>query len=345
MSATLLPSPAQWKSHFQTRGVDDDAVSTYLSYIRPLHKKKVPVIFSREHLAKLLGRTEGFLSTASLRPGYFYRSFEISKRSGAKRIINAPYHSLLECHRWINNHILTRLPVHGAARGYVRKKSIVDHALPHVGSKEVLTVDLQDFFPSINFARVLAIFLDIGYTRDVSITLARLCCLEDALPQGAPTSPNLSNIVCRRMDFRLSRMCQKLGVSYTRYADDLCFSADRIPTSLLQSLNSIILGEGFEINQNKTRMHSGKSNRKMVTGLNVAHSEIRLPKDFKRAISLELYHIESHGLLSHLAKRKITDPAYLAKLLGRIGYWLQIETGNSEAIRYKEILKKFISQQ
>jgi retron-type reverse transcriptase len=237
-----------------------------------------------------------------------------------------------------------RVPVHDAARGYVRKKSIVDHAVPHVGSKEVLTVDLRNFFPSIKFARVFAIFRDIGYTRDVSFSLARLCCLDGALPQGAPTSPNLSNIVCRRLDFRISRMCQRLGVSYTRYADDLCFSGDSIPASLLHSLNAIIQSEGFDINENKTRMHSKTSNRKMVTGLNVAHSGVRLPQDYKRAISLDLYHIERHGLLSHLAKRKITDPAYLSKLLGKVGFWLQIEPENSLAARHKEVLKTFISQ-
>lgn len=316
-----------------------------MSYIRPLHKKKAPVIFSREHLAKLLGRTEAFVAAASLKPNYFYRNFEIPKRSGKKRAISAPFPSLLECQRWINNHILSPLPVHKSARGYIRSKSIVDHAQPHLGPKEVLTVDLKDFFPSISLARVIALFREIGYTKDVSLTLAKLCCLNSALPQGAPTSPTLSNIICRRFDSRIAKMCQKLGVTYTRYADDLCFSGDTIPDSLLHSVNKIAISEGFAINPQKTRTHSRNSTHKLVTGLNVAFDELRLPKAYKRSISLDLYHIEAHGLISHLAKRKIHDPSYLSTLLGKVGYWLQIEPGNKKAERYKEILKQYIAQQ
>ena len=345
MSANLFPTPSKWRFHFKSRGLDEETISTYLTYLRPLYKKGVPVIFTREHLAKLLGRTESFVAAASLRPRYFYRSFEIPKRSGKKRLISAPFASLLSCQRWINNQILSKLPIHEAASGYVHGKSIIDHAQPHLGDKEVLTLDLKDFFPSISLARVIALFRDVGYTHSISLTLAKLCCLDNCLPQGAPTSPALSNIICCRLDDRISVLCKKLNVSYSRYADDLCFSANTLPRSFPRMIGNLVKSEGFLINNQKTRKYERNNTLKRVTGLNVAFDDLRLPKKFKRQISLDLHHIEAHGLLSHLAKRKIHDPSYLSRLLGKVVYWLHIEPENEKAESYKRILLGHISLQ
>lgn len=344
MPATSLPSTNQWRAHFKSRGIDEETARLYLSYIRSLVKKKVPVIFDREHLANLLGRTRQFLATASTTPHYFYRSFNIPKRSGGVRSIDAPYRSLLECQRWINDNILTPIPVHRSASAYLRNKSIRDNVAPHLGPREVLTIDLQNFFPSIPLARVIAVFLEIGYTKEVSLTLARLCCLGGVLPQGAPTSPTLSNIICRRLDNRIARLAAKVELSYTRYADDICLSGQRIPDGFAGSLSRIVKSEGFAINDKKTRRYSAANNVKMVTGLNVAANAPKLPRSFKRDVSLALYHINKHGLRSHLAKLKIHDPAYLDRLFGKIGYWLFIEPENQRANTFRQLLLDLLSR-
>jgi len=342
--APPLPSVSQWRSHFKSRGIDEETSRLYLSYIRPLAKKCVPVIFDREHLAKLLGRTEAFLATACSAPRHFYRNFSIPKRSGGVRAIDAPYKSLLECQRWISSNILDSIPVHRSASGYIQKKSIKDNASPHLGPKEVVTIDLKDFFPSIPLARVIAVFREIGYTREVSLALARLCCLNGALPQGAPTSPPLSNIICRHLDSRIARLAAKLNLSYTRYADDICLSGLHVPNGIIGSVDRIAASEGFTINTKKTRRYSATNNFKVVTGLNVAANELRVPKGFKRNASLALYHIDKHGLRSHLAKLKITDPAYLDRLFGKIGYWLFIEPEDQKANRFRQLLLGLMNQ-
>src|SRR5690606_38227468 len=112
---------------------------------------------------------------------------------------------------------------------------------------EILKVDLKDFFPSINFNRVINVFLKAGYTRDISFSLARICTLHNSLPQGAPTSPILSNLIIKRLDIRLEKLSKKLKLNYTRYADDLTFSGDSITISFLHYVKSIINSEGFKV--------------------------------------------------------------------------------------------------
>ncbi|MDO9164475.1 MAG: reverse transcriptase domain-containing protein [Rhodoferax sp.] len=342
MPAPTLPSVRQWNTFFITRGIDEATAKAYLAYIRPLLKNRVPVIFDREHLAKLLGRTEHYLAAASFAPEFFYRDFTIPKRAGGKREIRAPYVSLLECQRWINDNILSAMVPHACATGYVIGRSIRDHASPHVNADFVLTIDLENFFPSIKFSRVLSIFRGLGYSAQVSSSLAKLCCLDNALPQGAPTSPSLSNIVCRRLDEKLEDMSSEVGLRYTRYADDMCFSGAAIRKITLSKVEKIVCSEGFRIKKAKTHLHTPQSNLKLVTGINVALGKLSLPKPYKRAISTDLYHIEKHGLRSHLAKKKIRDPSYLETLLGKVGYWLFIEPENSHAQHYQRVLKRFI---
>ena len=343
MPAPPLPSVRQWNTFFITRGVDEATAKTYLAYIRPLVKNQVPVIFDREHLAKLLGRTEHYLAAASFAPQYFYRNFTIPKRTGGRREIRAPYLSLLECQRWINDNILSALSPHACATGYVTGRSIRDHASPHVDAGFVLTIDLENFFPTISFSRVISIFRGLGYSGQVSTSLAKLCCLDNVLPQGAPTSTSLSNIVCKRLDEKLERFAIESGLRYTRYVDDMCFSGGEIKKHTLDEIEKIVSSEGFRTNKSKTHLHAPRSNLKLVTGVNVALGKMSLPKSYKRAISTDLFHIEKYGLRSHLAKRKIRDPNYIEALVGKVGYWLFIEPENKRAQHYKQVLAQFVN--
>lgn len=262
---------------------------------------------------------------------------------GGTREICAPYVSLLECQRWINENILSAVATHECAVGYVIGRSIKNHALPHLGAKAVLTIDIEKFFPTIRFPRVVAIFHQLGYSTEVSTSLARLCCLDGVLPQGAPTSPALSNIVCNSLDRKLAKLSIEANLNYTRYADDMCFSGDHVSRNSLRLIEKTLASEGFKLNKTKTRLHSTFNNLKVVTGINVALEKLSLPKPFKREISKDLYHIEKYGLQSHLAKRKIRDASYLQSLLGKVGYWLFIEPDNLHAQHYRQVLMRFLS--
>jgi hypothetical protein len=322
--------------------VDKDVIEKYITYIRPLCKRNVPVIFDWEHLGRLLGRTDRFIATAVASPDHFYRTFKIPKRSGGQREIKAPYKSLLECQRWIHNEILCKLATHSAAIGYIRGKSILNYVTPHSNFEKIYITDLENFFPSITFARVINLFLNIGYSNQVSFALAKLCCLGDSLPQGAATSPAISNIICKSLDSRLYHYSNKNSIIYTRYVDDLCFSGNNIDTKFRQIVSKIIKSEGFTINFKKTRIYQDTSNLKIITGINIASGQPKLPKSYTRDLKLALYHIEKHGFRSHVAKMKIHKSTYLQHLLGKINYWLFVEPNNAIAIKYKKILMQLL---
>jgi hypothetical protein len=156
-----------------------------------------------------------------------YREFTIPKRSGGRRRILAPDDELKRLQRRILRRLLGRLRAHPAAHGFERGRSIVTNALPHRGRDAVVRLDLVDFFPSTRAARIRRYFRRIGWNRAATRILVRLCTHEGRLPQGAPTSPRLSNLVNYRLDARLAGIAAALGAVYTRYADDLTFSFAR----------------------------------------------------------------------------------------------------------------------
>jgi retron-type reverse transcriptase len=153
-----------------------------------------------------------------------YREFTIPKRSGGKRRIHAPTPELKTLQRRILRRLLARLKTHPAATGFERGESFVTNARRHVGRAVVLRFDVQDFFPSTSARRVEKYFRAIGWNREAARLLSGLCTWEGALPQGAPTSPRLSNLLNYRLDARLSGLAARSEAIYTRYADDLTFS-------------------------------------------------------------------------------------------------------------------------
>ncbi len=161
-----------------------------------------------------------------------YRRFTIPKRSQGYREILAPNDATKKLQRRILRSLLARLKAHDAATGFERGHSIVTNAMPHRGQAAVVRFDLVDFFRSTTSRRVKQYFRRIGWNRRATRTLVRLCTYEGGLPQGAPTSPRLSNLVNYRLDTRLAGMATTLGAVYTRYADDLTFSlSDDLPTT------------------------------------------------------------------------------------------------------------------
>lgn len=322
--------PSQWRAYFRDRGLPCEISDLYTSYAKVLYQKKQPVIFEFEHLSLLLGLNIDPLSRMVASPSSFYREFHIPKRSGGKRKIFAPYESLLLAQRWILENILDNVEIHEAAHGFCRGKSIKSNATIHLDGACLLKMDLKNFFPSIPISWIINVFKEIGYAPNVAHYLSALCCHDGVLAQGAATSPALSNIILRSLDNRLSRLAGKSSLKYSRYADDLTFSGDKIHHSFPDVVSSIVSDYGLEINSEKTRLKLHHGSR-VIAGISVNGGRLSVPSKFKREIKNEVFFIGKFGILSHKANRKINNPNYLHSLLGKISFWLYVEPDSLNA--------------
>ena len=262
----------------------------------------LPKLTDVESLAKALGLTVPRLRWMTYHrdvdTGTHYVRWLVPKRDGSPRLISAPKPELKAAQRWVTREITEHLPVHGAAHGFLAGRSIVTNAVVHAGARIVVKLDIRGFYPTVTMRRVKGLLRRAGLTEQVA-TLVALLATESpreevethgkkhfvatgprSLPQGAPTSPSITNALCLRLDCRLSGLARKLGCRYTRYADDLTFSWHGKGKSdiggLLRACRMIVRSEGFEIHTKKTRVMRHGS-RQRVTGLVVNAAPGRPP--------------------------------------------------------------------
>ncbi len=324
-----------WRNFFEEKSVTESEIISYLNYIELISKKKVPIIFEFDHLCLLLGRSNQYLASVVNSPDNHYYSFKIPKRSGGTREITSPFPALLEIQYWILENILKSISISPYAHGFANKKSIITNSKIHVGQNQLLKIDLKDYFPSINLSRIISVFKELGYPNEIAFFLASICSFEAHLPQGAPSSPYLSNIISKKLDKRLIFFAKKFELKYTRYADDLTFSGNEIPAKLIDYIEKIIIDEGFKINEAKTRLYKNKSKR-IVTGISVSGDVIKIPREYKRALKAELHYIFKFGLKSHTSKKKIRKSNYIFSIFGKINFWLSVEPENQFAIESRK---------
>ncbi len=272
-------------------------------------------------------------------PEKYHRTFHIPKRKGGKRLIVSPYPSLLSCQNWIYKNILINQPVHENAHGFVPGRSIITNAKEHLSKKVLLKMDLKDFFPSIPINWVMNYFMSIGYAKNVAFYLSSLCCYDGHLSQGSSTSPYLTNILLNNLDKRLNSLSRSYELTYTRYADDLTFSGLYIPCSFIEVVNRIVDEYGLTVNTKKTRLHL-KPGQRIVTGISVAGESLKIPRKTKRDIRQEIHYIKRYGYLSHISKEKINHPYYLDSIIGKLGFWLQVEPENKFANSARQYLRE-----
>ena len=239
-----------------------------------------------------------------------YRSFELAKRNGGTRTIETPALKLKEMQRQIAEALTASFGrKSNSAHAFLPGRSVVSNARPHVARACVIRVDLKDFFHQINFGRVKGLFLSsiFALPNDVASVLAHICCLNGRLPQGAPTSPILSNYICLALDAKLRKLATRYKARYTRYCDDLTFSfasipLDHVPAAMFLVaagpngsfsvepgllLGAEILKQGFVVNADKTR-GTNRNKRQMVTGI-VVNDELRVPSKFTSQIRRALH--------------------------------------------------------
>ncbi len=246
-----------------------------------------------------------------------YRRFTIPKSDGSQRAIWAPLAKLKAVQRTILAEIVERLMVHGSTHGFYAGRSTFTNAQQHLNPEILVKMDLKDFFPTITFPRVKGVFRKAGYKKQISTLLAALCTESPreevifkgktyyvalgarALPQGAPTSPGLTNVLCLTLDRRMQALCSKNGWRYSRYADDMTFSvpvgteSKLTVSSLIGTVYTIVKDEGFRVNSKKTKIKR-TGVRQKVTGLVVnGENPPRPPRQLKRQIRAAIHNLKS----------------------------------------------------
>lgn len=335
---------ARWQDFYLSRIPRRSGIAeNYLYYVKRMFLRGVPPIFDLSHLADLLGLDVRALSSMVNSQNSFYRTFSIPKRNGGTRTITAPFPSLRMVQRWILDNILSSVNISPCAHGFTKNRSVVSNARPHCGQTHLLKVDIQDFFPSITLPRGVAIFRHLGYPRNVSYFLASLCFLESKLPQGSPSSPSIANIVARRMDSRILGLAQHLGLNYTRYADDMTFSGAYISPSFISSVTKIAVCEGFRLNDEKIRF-SRKPGKRIVAGVSVSGSIVRLPRHKKREIRKIAFFLLKRGYDLHSEHVGYWDPILIERTLGQLAFWRQIEPESKTASALFDQLHEYSAQ-
>lgn len=333
-----------WQTFFDNRVKGRrDLVRGYIRYVEKLDEVGLPPIFELHHLSEMMNVPGNTLARIIQSTPSFYRAFSIPKRLGGEREIATPSPVLLEAQRWVLSEILTKLEINDCCYGFVAGRSIVDNARQHLNKNVILKLDLKDFFPSVSQNQVMKIFLGVGYPVAVSYFLTRICCLNGSLPQGAATSPTLSNLVSSRLDLGLNEYAKDNEMTYTRYADDLTFSGEEIGSTEINQIKHIVRQQGFKTNDRKTRLLTGKK-QKIVTGVSVSSGKLALPRNSVRAIKLEAYHVLKRGYFEHCRSTGNRDPLLLERLLGRVGFWLQIDPDNVTANRLKTEIKAYVDE-
>lgn len=331
---------AAFREKAKKSGFSEENIVACLNYAKPLIENKIPVIYNTSHLAALVGYKTNYLKKAALFPKYYYRKFKIRKSNGSLREIVEPLPSLKEIQDWILCDILNSIPVSKFAKAYVKKRTIIDNVKYHKGREFILTLDIKDFFGSIRRYEVEKIFSNIGYSSNISNLLSKLCSYNEVLPQGASTSPYLSNLYLRDFDKVISEYCIERNLRYTRYADDLTFSGGNEILDIIKFTETQLRKLNLFLNPDKTRL-MGKNQRQIVTGI-VVNEVLQVSKEVRNKIRNEMYYINKFGLENHLQQINNKKSNYLFHLLGRVNFALYINPSDSELKQYRLQLESLV---
>jgi retron-type reverse transcriptase len=307
---------------------------------------------TREQFAKALGRADGkseldfhglgllvglsplLLAKMAFKPARYYRSFTIPKRGGGKRRIESPRIFLKIVQAVLLDFVFDRLVIHPAVHSFRSEKSPVTNALQHQKARYVGGVDIKDFFGSIATDQVTRMLIGSGFLRDEAEAISRLCTKDGYLPQGAPTSPALSNAFLYEFDAEISKYCEPYHLTYTRYADDITVSGNERADVIaaVDRIKKILLDRyGLALNEKKTRIASFNGQQR-VTGIVVNH-EASPPRIFMRRV---------RAVFHQVGKSPNKHTARFSELSGFIGYLQNFPkySGAKILTDYRDILKR-----
>ncbi|WP_336083725.1 reverse transcriptase family protein [Thalassospira sp. CH_XMU1448-2] len=348
----------------KAKGLSKETINAAVEQITALEDEipPLPAILSLKHLSLRTGVSYNYLRNIVQREEKeAYRRFSIRKQSGGRRFIHVPDPWLCRTQKWIHEYILKPVPCHRSSHAFSPNSSILKCASKHSGAQWLVKMDVEGFFESISEIQVSRVFKELGYQPLVAFEMGRICTIRpggrtsrwgDAawrtiksniqipaynsallgyLPQGAPTSPLLSNLVMREIDKCIQKICLNFDLTYTRYSDDLTFSSrDKAFTrkqarTFIHEINKILSKDGFRPQHRKTHIIPPGS-RKIVLGLLVDGEGPRLRREFKDNLRQHLYYLEKHGSIEH-AQRRAFDSVWGMKchIRGLIDYANMIE--------------------
>ncbi|MAD75688.1 MAG: RNA-directed DNA polymerase [Rheinheimera sp.] len=355
-------SSQRYKFEGETQGIDDSVLDSSISAIGRIQKvdERLPIILTLRHFSLLTDCHFGYLRRVVSRESREYKRILFKKKVPGRsryREIHVPEQELLEVQQWVTAKILSNTKAHHSSFAYHPNSQPIFAASQHCGCKWLLKIDIEDFFHSISERMVYKVFKDLGYNKLLSFELARITTIvkardksqassdltkwpaiptycknsEGFLPQGAPSSPMLSNLVMKSVDEKLATLAKTNGFIYSRYADDLAFSTKlnvgMVSMRQLSKLVSCLLSaEGFNLNKRKTVIR-GPGTRTIILGILVDSKKPRLSKEYKDDLRQHLYYLcsQDHGPSKHAEIRKISVSTLFHHIRGKIAWAEKVE--------------------
>ena len=287
-----------------------------------------------------LGISAKTLYAVSNNLGKHYHSVQLPKKSGGHRTLSVPDEVLKSIQKRIADVLLIHMPVSRYAKAYRFGSSTLRNAKHHVGKQVLLKLDILHFFDSIRYSAVKdKVFPEEIYAEPLRILLTMLCYHKDALPQGAPSSPAITNIILCEFDELVGQWCRERGIAYTRYCDDMTFSGDFGPQEIIRFVRLELKKIGFLLNEQKTRIQR-PGQQQTVTGI-VVNEKLSIPSDYRRELRQKLYYCRKFGIQNHLQKigLEIPEKTYRMQLLGKVKYVLQVMPNDHNLLDAKKWLQ------
>ena len=288
-----------------------------------------------------LGISAKTLYAVSNNLGKHYRKVSLPKKSGGFRNLSVPDEVLKSIQKRIVDLLLIHMLVSRYAKAYRFGSSTLRNAKHHVGKRVVLKLDILHFFDSIRYSTVKDnVFPGEIYAEPLRILLTMLCYHKDALPQGAPSSPAITNIILYEFDEQVGQWCQDRGIAYTRYCDDMTFSGDFDPAEVIRFVRLELKKMGFLLNEQKTRIQR-PGQQQTVTGI-VVNEKLSIPADYRRKLWQELYYCRKFGIQEHLQRigLEVTEDTYRMQLLGKVNYVLQVHPDDRDMLEARKWLQQ-----
>lgn len=270
-----------------------------------------------------------------------YHKAKLPKKSGGYRNLSVPDEVLKSIQKQIAEVLLIHMPVSRYAKAYRFGNSTLRNAKHHVGKQVVLKLDILHFFDSIRYSTVKdKVFPEGIYAEPLRILLTMLCYHKDSLPQGAPSSPAITNIILYEFDELVGHWCRERDIAYTRYCDDMTFSGDFDPAEVVRFVRLESRKMGFLLNEQKTRIQR-PGQQQTVTGI-VVNEKLSIPADYRRKLRQELYYCRKFGIQEHLQKigLEIPEETYQMRLLGKVNYVLRVHSDDRDMLEARKWLQQ-----
>ena len=339
----------------------NNGITVDRAMIAYLKENKFPLFYNNIHFIQkyyreysnqqLINKCIADVYSISNNQNKYYHQVTIPKRNGEDRILNVPNDDLKKIQKYILNRLFVWYEPLDCVMGYVKKRGIKENARIHLKSNYILKLDISDFFGSIHFGKVVNNILPDVYDENLKVLIANLCMLNGSLPQGAPTSPIISNMVMHKFDEIIFNYCKENNLIYTRYADDM-FISSKENFDYKKVLHKIeyLLKKYYSMKLNKDKTHYLHDGLKEELCGIISNEKMQVSKKYRDSIRQEIYYLDKYGVEKHIyalyydnkIERVLSPLEYYQKLLGKIRYVLNINNNDKKFIEYKNKINGYI---